>query len=122
MTDHAHGGHPPAEADRVNTWKIAAVGLGSLLVFAVASAVTVGALQRQRAELNPAYPVMPSEGGKRKVGIVEQQLFENANRAEAMRRQQLRRLQSYGWVDREKGLVHVPIDEAMERTLRGERP
>jgi hypothetical protein len=122
MTDHAQGGHPPAEVDRVNSWKIAAVGIGSLAVFLVASAVTVAAMRRQQAELNPAFPVIPAQAGQRKVGIVEQQLFENANHAEAVRRRQQERLGSYGWVDKEKGLVHVPIDDAMERTLRGERP
>jgi hypothetical protein len=25
------------------------------------------------------------------------------------------RLSSYGWVDRDKGIAHIPIDEAMQR-------
>lgn len=122
MTEHAQGGHPPAEADRINSWKIAAVGIGSLVVFLVAAVVTVVQMRRQQAELEPAYPVMPAQAGQRKIGIVEQQLFENANRAETMTRQQRERLGSWGWVDREKGTVHVPIDTAMELVLRGERP
>jgi hypothetical protein len=122
MTEHAHGGHPPAEADRIDSWKIAAVGIGSLLVFLVASVVTVVHLRRQQAELNPDHPVMPAAAGQRKIGMVEQQLFENANHAEATRRRQVERLGSWGWVDREKGVVHLPIDAAMELTLRGERP
>ena len=31
---------------------------------------------------------------------------------------QLRELNSYGWVDREKETVHIPIERAMELTLR----
>jgi hypothetical protein len=122
MTEHAQGGHPPAEADRINSWKIAAVGLASLAVFLVASLLTVAWMRKEQAELNPAFPVMPAEAGQAKIGIVEQQLFESANHAEAVRRRQLDRLGSYGWVDKEKGLVHVPIDAAMERYLAGERP
>jgi len=122
MTEHAHSGHPPAEADRIDSWKIAAVGIGSLLVFLVASVVTVHWMYRQQAALNPAHPAMPAEAGQRKVGLVEQQLFENANHAEALRRRQLERLGSYGWVDREKGLVHIPIDRAMDLAAKGERP
>jgi hypothetical protein len=34
-----------------------------------------------------------------------------------MRTAQLARLNSYGWVDREKGIVHVPIEKAMAMTL-----
>lgn len=34
-----------------------------------------------------------------------------------MRSAQLGKLNSFGWVDREKGLVHVPIEKAMAMTL-----
>jgi hypothetical protein len=124
MSEQAHqaAGHPPAEEDRVDSRVVLGVGAASLLVFLVASVLTVAWMKRQQAEWNPSYPVMAPEGGKRKVGMVEQQLFENANRFQAMRAEQQRRLQSYGWVDREKGLVHVPIDQAIDLTLRGERP
>jgi hypothetical protein len=122
MTDHAQGGHPPAEADTINSWKIAAVGVGSLVVFLVASVVTVAQMRRQQAELNPAHPMMPAQAGQRKIGMVEQQLLESANHAGTMARQQRERLGAWGWVDREKGTVHVPIDTAMDLVLRGERP
>lgn len=35
----------------------------------------------------------------------------------AMRAEQLGRLNSYGWVDREKGIVHVPIENAMAMAI-----
>jgi hypothetical protein len=30
-----------------------------------------------------------------------------------LRREEDRRLKSYGWVDKQVGVVHIPIDEAM---------
>jgi hypothetical protein len=33
-----------------------------------------------------------------------------------------RRLESAGWVDRERGIVHIPIERAMELVLDGARP
>jgi hypothetical protein len=30
-------------------------------------------------------------------------------------------LSGYGWVDRENGLVHIPIEEAQRRLLEGAR-
>lgn len=33
---------------------------------------------------------------------------------ERMRRAEQQRLNSYGWVDRERGIVHIPIDRALE--------
>jgi hypothetical protein len=122
MTEHAHVGHPPAEADRIRTWTIVAVGIGSLAIFGVSSALTVAWMERARTEMNPAFAQPPSEAGQRKIGMVEQQLLENANRAQVLREQQERRLHSYGWVDKEKGLVHIPIDRALDLSLRGERP
>jgi hypothetical protein len=124
MTAPAHPptGHPPAEADRIHTWSIVRVGAASLLLFVAASAAAWIAMRRMQAEMNPAFPVMPAQGGQRKVGMVEQQLFENADRARALQGEKERRLRSTGWVDREAGLVHIPIDRAIDLTLQGERP
>ena len=35
-----------------------------------------------------------------------------------LRQGQNDRLDSYGWVDKEAGVVHIPIDRAMELTLQ----
>jgi hypothetical protein len=50
-------------------------------------------------EMVPAYP-----------GSVQEQM-----------REEDKRLAAYGWVDREKGLVHIPIEEAMKK-LAGHLP
>ncbi|MBI5070894.1 MAG: hypothetical protein HZB56_21950 [Deltaproteobacteria bacterium] len=122
MTEHAHSGHPPAEVDRIQSWTVVAVGVASLLLFFVAAAITVTYMRREELVLNPAHPMLPSEAGKRKIGIVEQQLFENADRARTLQAQKQAQLGSYGWIDRQKGLVHVPVDQAVDRLLQGERP
>jgi hypothetical protein len=122
MTEHAHGGHPPAEADRIQTWTIVGVGVASLALFIAASAVTISWMEGARKAMNPTWPAIPSEAGQRKIGMVEQQLFENANHAQALRQEQERRLHSYGWVDKQKGLVHMPIERAIDLSVRGERP
>lgn len=36
---------------------------------------------------------------------------------DAMRKQTLQRLESYGWVDREAGTVHIPVERAIERVI-----
>jgi hypothetical protein len=124
MSEHAHaaGGHPPAEPDRIRSGTIIGIGAGSLLIFAIASAVTLAFLHQRRTELNPDWNAFPSQGGQPKVGIVEQQLFENANRAQVQLARKRQALQSYGWIDRQKGVIQMPIDRAIELTLQGERP
>jgi hypothetical protein len=39
-----------------------------------------------------------------------------------MRRDEDRILQSYGWIDRNAGIVRIPIDEAMKLTLQRKLP
>ena len=66
--------------------------------------------------------IWDTEAGKAKIGIVEQRLFENANQGLAWREQAYRRLDATGWVDREKGVVHIPIERAMDLVEKGARP
>jgi hypothetical protein len=68
----------------------------------------------------PAAP--PSEIGRNKIGIVEQRLFGLAVEPAEWRAGQVGRLTTWGWVDRKAGVVHVPIEDAMARVARGERP
>lgn len=118
---HAHAqGQVRQEEDRVHTPAIVAVGVGSLLVFLLAGAATVGYLRMRQAQHPPI--LFPPEVGQSKIGMVEQDLFDVAVRGQrdlALKRAQLG---SYGWVDREKGIVHLPIERAMELVAQGVRP
>jgi hypothetical protein len=121
---HGHGGaHPPAEEDRVRSWTIVSVGVGALVVFAIASVAVGVGMRRQQRELRPDGPApMPAELGKAKIGIVEQRLFEHSNQAEAMHRVQRRKLETYGWIDPAQGVVRMPIERGMQLVLEGQRP
>ena len=37
--------------------------------------------------------------------------------AERTRTEQMRQLQSYGWIDRDKGIIHVPIERAIDQLV-----
>lgn len=124
MSEQSH--HPAirAEPDRIGTPRILAVGAMALLLFAVASWVTIRyGYDRTRAEVLPDGPAAPpAEIGRNKIGIVEQRLFGLAVEPAEWRRGQRDRLESWGWVDRKAGVVHAPIEEAMARVARGDRP
>lgn len=122
---HVHHGaaHPPAEVDYVPSRRIVLVGVAALVVFTVGSVAAGLGMRALRRELNPdGPPGMPAMAGMPKIGMVEQRLFEHANQGPAWRKQAEQRLSSTGWVDREKGLVHIPIDRAMELVEQGVRP
>ena len=50
----------------------------------------------------------PTEAGE-----IEQETFGRVPQARIDREQQRRRLHGFGWVERERGVVHVPIDRAI---------
>ncbi len=109
-----------SEEDRISTGKIVAVGVGSLVIFFLASFVTAMYQQVRSGEHGPI-PI-PPEVGQSKIGIVEQQQFDVAVRGERDRAARLERLGTYGWVDRSAGIVHLPIDVAMDLVAKGVRP
>jgi hypothetical protein len=115
---HGHGAR--SEEDRIGSTKIVAVGIGALVIFFLASAVTVAYLRVRQGE-HPPLPI-PPEVGRSKIGMVEQQQFSVAFRGERDRAARLERLRSYGWVDRGAGVVHLPIDQAMDLVVKGVRP
>jgi hypothetical protein len=45
---------------------------------------------------------------------IEQETFGRVPQARIDREQQRRRLHGFGWVERERGVVHVPIDRAID--------
>ena len=124
MSDQSHHPATRAEPDRFAAPRVLAVGAAALILFVAASWVTIRyGYDRTRAEVLPDGPAAtPSEIGRNKIGIVEQRLFSLAVEPAEWRQQKVRRLNSFGWVDRKAGVIHVPIGEAMARVARGERP
>jgi hypothetical protein len=56
------------------------------------------------------------------IGLVEQTLIENEARGFEERRAEEARLHAYGWVDRGRGIAHIPIERAMAITVAENRP
>ncbi len=124
MTEHGHSdAHPPAEEDVLPSGKIYLVGVLALVVFFIGSLAAGLGWRSLRQQLNPeGPPPIPDVTGQPKVGMVEQRLFEHSNMGPAWREAAHRRLASYGWVDRQKGVAHIPIDRAYELVEKGARP
>lgn len=118
---HREGhGRVRSEDDAVPTLPIVAVGVGALVIFFLASFVTLSYLHGQ--ELERPTPPVPPEIGQSKIGLVEQQLFETAARGRKDQDARRKLLDSYGWVDRDAGVVRIPIGRAMDLTAEGVRP
>jgi len=116
--EHGHGVR--SEEDRVPSVRLVLVGVAALLVFFVGSFLTASYERARERESGPI--VVPPELGQNKIGLVEQQTFDLVVRGERARARQLERLGSTGWLDRQAGIAHIPIDEAMRLVAAGVRP
>ena len=106
----------PPDRDQVPSKKVIAVALGAFLIFGLATLWANDILRFETNRLLSGGPVpAPTETGKRQVGMVNQWLFELQTEATDKREEQLKRLNSYGWVDRDKQIIHIPIGRAMEQ-------
>jgi hypothetical protein len=105
-------------AEAVASGKVLLIGILALIVFGGATCWSTRIWRETRTRLEPNGPIAPGvEIGKPEIGIVDQVPFETVRTAERTRAEQMKQLQSYGWVDRDKGLVHVPIDKAIDQLV-----
>jgi hypothetical protein len=116
--------HPPTTAnpsneDGVNIKKMVLVGVASLLIFAASAVVAAVILDRDEQAL-AARGLAPkgSEIGKAEIGLVDTTVFEADHRLDDWKADKARVLGSYGWVDRKRGLIHIPIAQAMSEVVR----
>lgn len=128
MSSHGHGtgdSHPPGHEseDQIDFTKVILVGIVSLIVFALGTIWAIAILHHETAKVQAVtgttrYP----ELGKAEIGIVDQVLFEGDHRLATWRAERSARLNGYGWSDRSKGIVHIPIERALEEVASGALP
>lgn len=106
--------------ENLPTGTIAWVGFGSLALFAAGIYVAyllLGNWTLQNQIRGPAVIPEPVQKRDAELGIVDQQLFELEHREKDERAALVQRLNSYGWVDKDKKVVHIPIQEAMRQVV-----
>jgi hypothetical protein len=126
MSSHGtQNANPPGHEseDAIDYKKVIMVGVISLIAFTLGTVWAVGILhhETEKAHATTGVPREP-ELGKPEIGIVDQVLFEGDHRLATWRAERAARLNGYGWVDRSKGIVHIPIERAIDETLNGALP
>ena len=120
---HDPGGHGVAKEDRIDFSKVVTVGVVSLVIFALASWWAIAILHSERAALKGTTEGRATaELGKPEIGIVDQVPFEGDNRLDAWKKERAEWLGGYGWIDRAHGVVHIPIERAMDAVVGGIAP
>jgi len=119
MSSAGHGSaHPDLEGDGIDIKKILLVGVFSLTLFALSCVVAYFMLRHDVGEYEAkGKPPTPAMIGKDEIGIVDQPEFDTDTRLEEWKRAKQFKLNSYGWVDRKKEIIHIPIDKAIDQVV-----
>ena len=122
-SDHSLSERPQLqEPEGVSSRRAVTIAVSFLVVFFFAVLWSVRIFKTEEHALAPQGTItVPAEIGKSQIGIVNQRLFELQLEAEQKKNEQTKRLNSYGWTDREKQIIHIPIDQAMEKLAEGKK-
>ena len=111
------------EDDDVPRWKVLAALLATRVIGAIFIAAAVSLNAARIAELRPS-GFFPERwlGPRRPVGRVRQDVFGEHRLGPTLAARKEQELGSYGWVDRDRGVVRIPIDRAMDLVEQGRKP
>ncbi len=111
---------PPAQAEEGIHWfAVIGTGVGSVIVFTIAVLIVFRMMHAREKALQPQGPMAaPTEIGQNEINIVDQVPFGVSRAVQGYRRSQLERLESWGWIDRKAGTVHMPIGDAIDLVVK----
>jgi hypothetical protein len=117
---HSNPANPetPVAGKDMNLKRIMLVWVVSLSVFALG---IIWAYYLMVARVNEIHArgvrTAPTEIGKAEIGIVDQVLFSTDHRLDDWKAMHRKRLETFGWSDKAKGLAHIPIEQAMQKVI-----
>jgi hypothetical protein len=119
MSTHDHGpSHASLDDDGIDIKKILLIGGASLATFALSAVVAYFILRHDTNEyVAKGLPPKPALIGQPEIGIIDTTEFDMDDRLEKWKAAKQRRLNGYGWVDRGKSLIHIPIDKAIDQVV-----
>jgi hypothetical protein len=121
---HSDGSTAQQNEDQIDFTKVIIVGVVSLVAFALCTLWAVQILDSEKTKLREQHgdKRVATEAGKAEIGIVDQVPFQIDDRLDKWRTERSEALNSYGWVDRKRGVAHIPIDKAIELLASGAIP
>jgi hypothetical protein len=124
--DHGHASSgAPGAPDEVRYDMVVKVGVASLVIFALsiwwAAIIMKGEVHEAESKAGRAR-LLEMADRRPEIGMVDQVPFVSDQRLHAWRRDRRRELETYTWVDKSKGVVRIPIEEAMDKVAAGAMP
>jgi hypothetical protein len=104
--------------DGIDIKKILIVGAASLAIFVISAVIAHLIMRSDVARLEAGgKPPIPTGIGQDEIGIVDQVEFAGDHRLDDWRKAKKDRLNSFGWSDRTRQLIHIPINQAIEELI-----
>ena len=129
MSSHptSHGNNEPhgkQSEDEVDYFKVILVGVVSLVIFALSTVWAAWLLHAETKHVTEQTGVStdPAQIHQQEIGIVDQVPFNYDRRLPRWRKERETHLNGYGWVDKSKGIAHIPIKRAMDAIASGALP
>lgn len=110
---------PPRMPEGIEWRKVVALAVVTLGVYTIGVMFAYLEWRVAQAAQN-AHPSVPARIGERRINLLIQPMFEVETEAYQQRDREAARLDSYGWTDRDAGLIHIPILRAMDDLLTDE--
>jgi len=119
---HGHGHE--GVSDEIAYGKVIAVGVVSLVIFALSTvwAAWILSHESKKVDQSTGTAFHPTRVTRDEIGIIDQVPFSSDKRLARWRAQHNGRLNGWGWVDRSKGIAHMPIERAIEAVAGGALP
>lgn len=122
MNEQPHRFEVHQEEDRPAWTKITFAALAALAIMAVLVIAAVASRDKREAELRPGGDFPEQRlGPRRSVQEVQQDIFGERGFGQLLDAQKRRELSTFGWVDRDRRLVHIPVDQAMDLVVEENR-
>jgi hypothetical protein len=116
------GPHAEDQSDERLPWpRLIRYALLALGLFALAACAALVVLRDELGQFSDDRSIAGRDVHAEQIGIVEPRLIERETRAQELAAARKAQLDEWGWVDREKNLVRMPIERAMQRVVEGRR-
>jgi hypothetical protein len=107
--------------EHIRWWPLVLLGAASLIVFALASLAAVLVEADELGGVTDDPTIARTIVGAEQIGMVEPRMIELEDRAVRLAAERKTQLEEYGWVDRERGIIRIPVERAMQDLAEGRR-
>jgi hypothetical protein len=112
---------PQDQSDEHILWRpVLFLSFGALVLFAAASVSAILLEHEELGHYGDDPTISRADVAAVQIGMVERRIIANEDRALRLNAQRKAQLDEYGWVDRQNGVIRIPVERAMELVVEGQ--